>query len=555
MRRWRWLQSAALAAAALGAFAAVVPRSGWVFDDHVLIERNADLLHSDIWWRAFMRDYYATSEAPGESGYYRPVAVLCNAFDAQVGRARPAAAHVTNLVLHAAATLAVVPALAALGVPAVAAWCTALVFAVHPVHAESVAFVSGRVDVLATLFVLLAMGAAGSRRRGAWIGVGVASLLAFLSKEITVVLPALLGLVWWRQGRGRRDVVAPVLALLGAIIVALGLRAVALPSLLPTTAQGAPATSSPTLPLQTLVFTLMSLFAPVTRIVVEPDPARLGTVRAVVGLLIAGAAWAGAAVLWPNARAALRTMALAGGIALLPVLNVLPQETRLSERFLYLTSVFLLVPLGLLVQRAGAARGRWRWLLAGGVILLVGWLLGVSMWRGRQWREDLSVWQQAVREEPERAAFWDRLGLTLTERRAYGPAEEAARRAVQLDPNSFNAWHNLGVLLQAKRAPREAVEAFRRAVELQPTSVSAQVHLGRLLVSGRDFAGALAAFDAALAVKPDHFEALRMAGMVALRTEDFEAAARYLEAARRLEPDNRAILQALERLEKVRQQP
>ncbi len=581
-RGFRLLRTAILGLVAALAFAAVVPGGDWVFDDHVLIERNAELRKPAVWWSAFARDYYATSEAPGVSGYYRPIAVLCNAFDVHVWRSRPQGAHVTNIVLHVLATLALPAALGALGVPVAAASATALVFAVHPVHAASVAFVSGRVDVLATWFILLALAAAASRHRLAWLWLGLSSLLAFLSKEIAMVLPVLLALLWWgrwapaRAGQGVRTdaeqrsgrdatrgsqrlgparVAMQVAAVAGAVVIALVLRAHALPSLLPASAQAGRAAGSTFLPVETFFFALASLFAPVVRIVVEPDPARLGVWRCLVGAVVAGGAWASALALAPGARATLRRLALAGLVSLLPVLNLLPQETRLSERFLYLQSAFLLAPLGMLAQIGWEKRGRIRAItlviLATAVVVLG----GISSWRARLWRDDIRVWQQAVSEEPERAAFWDRLGLALTERRAHAPAEEALRRAVALDPHNFNAWHNLGVLLQAKRDYREAMEAFRRAIELHPQSVSSHVNLGRILLAARDLDGAYAEFEAALAIKPDHFEALRMAGMVAIQIEDFDGAERYLGAARRLQPENRTILQALQKLEQHRQGP
>ncbi len=538
--------------AALLAFAAVVPRGSWVFDDHVLIERNDTLRQNDIWWSTFTRDYYATSDSPGASGYYRPIAVLCNAFDVHVGRGRPEFAHLTNLVLHALTSLLVPLALGALGVPGPAAWITAAVFALHPLHAESVAFVSGRVDVLATLFAMLALVAAGSARRGAWLGLGVSSLLAFLSKEIAVVLPALLLLVWWQRGQRPSQwgqEVRPLAALAAAVVIALVLRVAALEGgLLPTTAHSA-RDGIGLLPLQTFAFACASVFAPVLRLAIEPDPQQLGWARSSIGLLVAIAMWYAAFRLQPRARAALARVAIAGLVSLLPILNWLPQETRLSERFLYLASAFLLVPVGVLGawawDRGASARRAW-------IVLAVAvgmGLLGISTWRARLWRHDLSVWQQAVREEPDRAAFWDRLGLAYTERRDYAPAEIAAQRAVGLAPGNFNAWYNLGVLRQAKHDPGGATVAFRRAIELQPGSTSAHLHLGRLLANARDLEGAYAEFQAAVALEPEHFDALRMAGTLALRIEEFEAAARYLEAARRLEPENRSILQALEKLQ------
>src|SRR3989442_5822287 len=89
---WR---SGSVALLALLAFAPVVPGGGLVFDDHVLIERNADLRRSDVWGASFQRDYYATSERPGVSGYYRPIAVLGNAIDVRLWGRRIPGYHVT----------------------------------------------------------------------------------------------------------------------------------------------------------------------------------------------------------------------------------------------------------------------------------------------------------------------------------------------------------------------------------------------------------------------------------------------------------------------------
>ena len=179
-RTRRLLVPLAIALAAVLAFAAVLPGGKYVFDDHVLIEKNFDLVRPNIWWAAFSRDYYATSEAPGVSGYYRPVAVLVNAIDVHVWHARPRGLHFTNLVLHAAASVALAAALQVFGAPAAVAWMTAMLFAVHPVHAESVAFISGRVDLLAALGIFVVLALTASRRRFATLGIGLAALFAFL---------------------------------------------------------------------------------------------------------------------------------------------------------------------------------------------------------------------------------------------------------------------------------------------------------------------------------------------------------------------------------------
>jgi tetratricopeptide (TPR) repeat protein len=550
----RWiapiLGAGVVAAVALAAFFPVLDGGAFVFDDHVLVERNRDLDQPDIWRRALASDYYASSENVGVSGYYRPLAVWSNALDARVWKRSPRGAHTTNLVLHTLASLAVMPALVALGAAGTTAFVAAVLFAAHPVHAESVAFISGRVDVLAALFCLLAMAFAAARARLAWLGLGIAAMLAFLSKELAVVLPALVVLVWWRGGGGRRMTwrAASVVALLAAAGVALALRYSALDSVLPATAHHDRPDGAWSLPLRTAQFVLASLYAPVKRLVMEPDPFTVSGLRAWIGLAVAIGLWLGAWRASVSERSLLRRGGLASVIAIAPVLNLLPQETVLSERFLYLASAFLCVPAGVLVTAAWRRDSVLRVALPMLAALCALALLGLSNWRAVVWRTDLSVWQQAVLEEPARGAFWDRLGLALTERRKYAEAETALRRAVALDARNPNAFVNLGILLQTTNRHAEAVTQFDAALRLQPRSLMTHLARGRSLMALQDAAGAYQAFATATSIKRDHVGAHRMAAQAALALGDPNRAAEHLRMALRVNPGDVELQRALERL-------
>ena len=546
-----------MALVALLAFVAVLPGGTFVFDDHVLIEKNTNLPRGDIWRASFGRDYYATGERAGGSGYDRPLPVLVNALDwrvvgRHVGDPPPTSSRIRGGERGPG------PGAVALGSPAAVAWAAALFFAVHPVHAESVAFVSGRVDVLAALGVFLALGLAASRRRYAATGVGVAALVAFLSKESAVVLPLLLLLVWMARRRDPEPRISeptgPPGVLLAvavgvAALVALLLRWAALGAWLPASASGPHPDAAWLLPVKTFLFSLASLAAPVRRLSLEPDPAHLAPLRLVAGLVVTLALWIAAWKCDRAARPALRRCAWAGAIALLPVLNFLPQETLLSERFLYLASGFWLLPAGVLVVAGWRRGGALQPVTIGLAALALLLLAGIATWRARAWRDDVTLWRIATREEPQRAAFWDRLGLALTEKSDFAAAEEALQRAIALDPRYFNAQFNLGVLLQSSRRPRQALEAYRRAQALDPQHVTLHLNLGLSLLALDDIPAAYAEFQRAVALKPDSPEALRLAGGCALQLGKLADARRYLQEARRLLPQHPGIQQAVQLLE------
>jgi len=548
----RFAAPVAIALLAFFAFASVLPGARFAFDDHVLIEKNQLLHRGDVWWKAFGRDYFETSESAGGSGYYRPVAVMFDATDIRVwGRYRIWGYHATNLVLHTAASLAVAPALVALGATPPVAWIAAAFFAVHPSHAESVAFVSGRGDVLAGLWTFVALALFVSRRRFAGVGFGIAVFLAYLSKEAAVVLPLLVALVWWgRARRGASEDNAPIVVravVLGAVsLVALLLRYAALGRFLPASAADQPSAAPFVLPLQSLAFAILSTYAPLQRLAMEPSPAGLSIVRVAMGIIVAAVVWLAARWFDPASRPFLRRAAIASVVAVLPVLNWLPQETRLSERFLYIASAFAMAPVGVLVWAGWRRSSAIRPLAAGAAGLAIVLLIGMSAWRARAWRDDIVLWRIATAEEPQRGLFWNRYGLALMERRMFPEAQQALQRAIELDPRDAAAMHYLGMVLHQTERPMAAIDEYRRALAVQPRNVYILLNIALSQMSIGDLRGTYASAQQALAIDPNHFEALRMAGGCALQLNLLPEARRYLEAAAQQNRDNRGLAQQLE---------
>ena len=132
-----------------------------------------------------------------------------------------------------------------------------------------------------------------------------------------------------------------------------------------------------------------------------------------------------------------------------------------------------------------------------------------STWRARAWRDDVVLWQLAVRgTEPRR--LLGRLAWRSPSGGEFGPREKALRRATTIDPSSFKAQLNLGVLLQMTRRSHEAAVVYRKALALQPQNVNANLNMGLVSQEIGDQQAAYAAFDAASTIDPNHFEAQRL---------------------------------------------
>ena len=167
---------------------------GFVFDDVTLIQQNPDVI--ELNWGKIL----------GRSGY-RPIRTFTYALNSALGGMNPFGYHVFNVLLHAANSLLVFLFLRSIQGRIDVSFLGAMLFAVHPVQTASVAYISGRKDLLAAFFVLLALLSYNKwRRQGGWQGLtltGSALLLAILSKEVAAVFPVLFLLVdLCRRGSG-----------------------------------------------------------------------------------------------------------------------------------------------------------------------------------------------------------------------------------------------------------------------------------------------------------------------------------------------------------------
>ena len=179
----------------------------FVWDDTLLIQQSVRLHQWGELPRLLLSQFW--SEVGEASHYYRPLITLSFFLDVKVWGLRPFGFHLTNLLAHVAVILAVLAVARRVTGGEVAAVIATLTFALQPLHTESVSFVSGRTDVLAALFFLLALLAYDrGRERPGWgfvSGSLGAYLLALLSKEVAITLPAVLALWDWRVRDDLRD--------------------------------------------------------------------------------------------------------------------------------------------------------------------------------------------------------------------------------------------------------------------------------------------------------------------------------------------------------------
>ncbi len=458
-------------------------------------------------------------------GHYIPVTWLSFGLNYALGGMSPWGYHAGNLILHAAnATLVYLIArrlLAAArdggsqrghagGSVVGAGAFAALVWGVHPLRVESVAWITERRDVLCGLFFLLAVLAylkgleRGGDLRPTWRALSLAAFAtALLSKAAAMPLPAVLLLLDLYPLR-RRDVGWRRLALeklpyaalaAAAAVVAL----IALP-------RGTAVTSYDTyggaarvgMVAYSLIFYPIKFLLPIRLSPMYELPARVDLtawpfLAALLGLVGVTAALVLARARRPWALAAWTYSAL----MVLPVSGVVHAGSQLvNDRYSYLSGIGFAVlagggVLGVLRLRArgrvSAATGS---ALAGGATLIVV-TLGLGAWtQTHVWRDSETLWRWAVEMDPACALCHGNLGSAITGtelgQSRLDEAEAHLQRAIELRPDNPIPHFNLGTLLSVRARYGEAERALRKCLELLPESPSGLGRLGLLyLLQGR----------------------------------------------------------------------
>lgn len=441
--------------------------------------------------------------------YYRPVTVFSYLLDlALFGPKASAGPHLLNVLYHLASTgcawLLARELLARRAAGTAAATLAATLFAVHPIHTESVSWITGRSDVLATALLLPAL-LAGLRfhGRGGYAALALATLLfmaALLAKEVAIAGLALLPLLC-AVAPGRATATAGgqpgrILALLacwlGAALGYFALRAGA--------GAGMGAAGAFSLA-EALPGVLRAIAWYVARLVVPwpqsnfvawemlPGLAVAGAVLAVLAALLAASAWR-----WRTRGEGVAFAGLAWAcVALAPSLAAtLPglAETPVAERYLYLPSVGACLAAGALYATLPA--GRWALAAGWGAAALVAAYFAGTVQRGLTWMSDLKLWTDATARAPGYGLPRIELGKA---REAQGDLAgaladfEAARTLTNTPETEAIAHYNVGMMLARRQQIAAAERSFLAAIAADPTYPRGHYGLARMLIGRAAGAG------------------------------------------------------------------
>jgi tetratricopeptide (TPR) repeat protein len=507
-RKWSERQVFALLVllAVVGLAYAPAPGADFVWDDRAVVEHQLPELRG---WRDAFQPPAGITRWSYE--YYRPLVVLSYLADARLfGLGVAGGPQVMNVLAHGAATILVYLLLVVLlvGQPGQrsGALLGAALFAVHPIHTESVSWMAGRSDVLATLLLLAAALAAlrARQRLRAVAGTLVATLLlaALLAKEVAVVgaalLPALVLLAPEHDGATARwrarwtDGAVALAAAALAIGIWLWLRQRgASPSALAVVAKDRPPGHAT---LGAAAFYLVKLVWPWPQAaLLAPERAPSLPGAAAIVLVAGGAGLAALRAWWRSGgqRGALALLAAAWLVITLSVPVWLAANnvtnTPFAERHLYLPSVALsiLLAAGWCALREGLASRSAVWRGGAAVLAVLGVLAlaGACIQRGLVWRDNLQLWTDATRLPDAPGLAWLNLGLNRLDR-GDDPGALTALDTALRRPDLDTRWraraeNGIGTAKARQGAP-DAAAFYRAAAATDPAYYEPHAGLARL---------------------------------------------------------------------------
>ena len=584
------LLAAVLVAATWTVFAQTLDHDFLEYDDDVYVTANPTLQEGPTpaaIWRAFREPYEAN---------WIPLTWVSLQVDHALFGSDPAGYHATNLLLHGLAVLLLFAALRRMTRDDLPAAFTAAVFAVHPLHVESVAWIAERKDVLsglafaATLLAYARYVEAPSLAR--YAVVLTTCLAGLLAKPMLVTLPLVLWLLdFWPLRRVQWRGAVPILPArvlweklpLLALAVLAGVAALWAQQAAGTMDHGEALPLPVRLAnaaLSTAAYLRDALW-PARLAVFYPHPgeglSRGSAIVAALGLLALTLGALGVA----RTRPYLTVGWLWYLVMLLPVLGLVQVGVQArADRYTYLPLVGLAIAVAWSLRDAARTPARRRAAVALGAAALVAmtvvaraqtahWRDTESLFRhtarvtrdnflAHQWLGSLLLrsgdldaaemhFREALRSAPEWSKAQRGIADVHAERGDWSAAIRAYDRALRLTPRDATGHMRLARALAADGQTSEALGRARHAVALAtgPTRAEAQLILGSILAQRGDLDGAVVAFDAALALTPDLAEAHVARGLALLQQGHLDEGDAALAAAARLGAPTHSLAEAL----------
>jgi protein O-mannosyl-transferase len=494
---------------------------------------------------------------------WHPLTTISHMLDCQLYGLNAGGHHATNVILH---TIAVLLLFGVLRQMTASVWKSAIVaglFAVHPLHVESVAWISERKDVLSAVFFMLTLFAymryVGAPSIGRYLTVAVTFAFGLMSKSMLVSTPfVLLLLDYWPLDRIQKSKVSSRWSVVGGLLLekvpllVLSAGACIITFIVQKRATGA----IPPLPFLWRVqnaFVSYVIYAwktswPTDLAVFYPHPNDTLAIWEVIFAILLLLVITAAAIVFRSQRPYLLTGWFWYLVMLVPVIGLVQVgEQGHADRYTYLPHIGLFIlAVWLAADLPAVSYSRSQFAVATAVVIIVA-LAWVAFGQTSYWRNSETLWSHALAVTSDNDVAHNNLGYLCVERgeldKAISHFEAASRirsakRDTHYDAGSAFVQMNLADALARKGQSDEAMVHYEEAIQLQPYYADAYYNRGNVLFAKGRIDEAIADWEKTLQIQPNDADAYTGLGNALLRKGSLREAIANYEKALALAPED-----------------
>jgi protein O-mannosyl-transferase len=485
---------------------------------------------------------------------WTPLTMITHMLDHQLYGTNAGGHHLTSVLLHLASVLVLFLVLKEM---TGALWRSAFVaalFAIHPLHVESVAWIAERRDVLSGLFFMLTLGAyvryvekskVQSPKSKVCYGLTLVFFaLGLMSKPMVVTLPLVLLLLdYWPLKRfpqpGDRLIPWRLVAEKGPLLALSGAVCVATLFAQKEAIQSVPLAMRIGNALVSYVAYLGQMIYPVGLAVFYPYPgnglALWKVISAFVLLLVISAGVVAARRKQP--------WFLVGWLwylgMLVPAIGLIQSGLRArADRYTYLPQVGLYLLLAWAAVELCAGWRHRRAVLGGCAMIILAALIFCARVQTSYWRNSELLWTHTLACTSDNAEAHYNLGNALLKKGDVDEAIDHYQKALQISPNSADVHNNFGNALIKKDSVDKAIDHYQKALQINPTYAKAHLNLGSALLKKGSADEAITHFQKALQINPDYVNAHLNLGNALLKKGSVDEAITHYQKALQINPDN-----------------
>ena len=512
------------------------------WDDDIYVTNNPDI-------RGFTPANVGKVFSSSYASNYQPLTMLTYMAEYSIGGLNPAVFHGTNLLLHIVNCMLVFALLYGLAGNIFIGVVVALLFAVHPLRVESVAWVAERKDVLSALFFFLSLLAYHAFlkkgiRKYYWICL-LALVLSLLSKPMAISQPFILMLMdylnnkkWDKQSFLQKIPFFTVAAVFITVTLITQRHSGAIP-----TYQPLPVLQRLCVPFYGAVFYIVKSLFPVKLAALYSMQSQQDIIMNSALIFASPFIVVGVAAAFYFCRTVSKMVVfgvLFFLITLLPVLQIVPVGSAIvADRYSYIPAIGLYgIVAGAIARIVNNRRGNItnrRTIVYAALVMLL-FIFGIlTFQRCKVWNSSLTLWNDTIAKYPSAIAYNNR-GTVQSGPGSTDLALADFNRAIELDPAFAKAYNNRGIAYLTKGILDGALKDFNQTIELQRDFFDAYNNRGIVFVYLKEYDKAISDFTQALSINPGYTRAYTNRGIAYMTKGSFDLAIRDFDKVIAIDP-------------------